>query len=72
MGHAPTLSVKWEAVGDGGHEALTEETAGLVSSHEMTFRMPTVFRERKAIWSSSSTRDELRSGASPEEENAVT
>jgi hypothetical protein len=35
-------------VGDGGREALTGELSGWVLSHEMTFRMPTLFRERKA------------------------
>jgi hypothetical protein len=45
-----------------GGEALTGELPGWVLSHEMTFRMPTLFRERKAIRGLASSRAELRSG----------
>ena len=44
-------------------EALTGETTGWVLSHEMTFRMPTLFRERKAIRGAASSQVALRSGA---------
>jgi hypothetical protein len=44
-------------------EALTGEPAGWVLSHEMTFRMPTMFCPRKATWSMASTRAVFRSGA---------
>lgn len=44
-------------------EALTGETAGWVLSHEMTFRTPTLFRERKATRNLAVSRAELRSGA---------
>jgi hypothetical protein len=37
-----------EPVGDGGREALTGEPTGWVLSHEISFRMPTLFRKRKA------------------------
>jgi len=50
------------SVGDGGREALTGELSGWVLSHEMTFRMPTLFRERKATRSLALSRAEPRSG----------
>ena len=49
-------------VGDGGHEALTGEPTGWVLSHEMTSRMPTLFRARKATRGAALSRAELRSG----------
>jgi len=50
------------SAGDGGHEALTGEPAGWVLSHEMTSRMPTLFRARKATRGSALSRVEPRSG----------
>jgi hypothetical protein len=43
-------------------EALTGELSGWVLSHEMTFRMPTLFRERKATRGLALSRAEPRSG----------
>jgi len=51
-----------ESVGDGGREALTGEPTGWVLSHEMTSRMPTLFRARKAIRGLALSRAESRSG----------
>ena len=51
-----------EPVGDGGHEALTGEPAGWVLSHEITFRMPTPYRLRKATRGLAPSRAEFRSG----------
>ena len=51
-----------ESNGDVGHEALTGEPTGWVLSHEISFRMPTLFRVRKAIRGSALSRAELRSG----------
>lgn len=48
--------------GDAGREALTGEPAGWVLSHEMTFRVPTLFRVRKATRDSASSQAEPRSG----------
>ena len=44
-------------------EALTGDTTGWVLSHEMTFRMPTLFRERKATRKTALLRADVRSGA---------
>lgn len=44
-------------------EALTGDTTGWVLSHEMTFRMPTLFRERKATRNTALSQAVLRSGA---------
>ena len=43
-------------------EALTGEPPGWVLSHEMTFRMPTLFRERKATRGMVISRAKPRSG----------
>lgn len=43
-------------------EALTGEKAGWVLSHEITFRMPTLFRPRKATCRTALSRAVLRSG----------
>src|SRR5258707_14197721 len=43
-------------------EALTGEPPGWVLSHEMTFRMPTMFRARKATRRPARMRAGLRSG----------
>ncbi len=51
-----------ESVGDGGREALTGDTSRWVLSHEMTFWMPTLFRERKATRGLALSRAEHRSG----------
>ena len=47
---------------EGDCEALTGDLSGWVLSHEMTFRMLTLFRERKATRSLALSRAEPRSG----------